>query len=239
MPVQIEISERMLIEGFKLTFIGHASFLVEIEDKKILLDPFFAEKFWWKNHYEHRITPLRVKLEELPCPKIILITHDHGDHFDIEAVLKISSRCNGVLVYSTKSVVDQLTRKGVENCFTVERNHPIRLNRVKIVPIQNEEESPDKYSFLIESNNRKLFYSGDCHKVPPDLPKATDTIDVLIIWPVEKVLEDFLKTFTINNIVLMHYDKFKPGDFICNINPKEFKNRFAQKYPKVNIIIPE
>ncbi|RLF08718.1 MAG: hypothetical protein DRJ64_00340 [Thermoprotei archaeon] len=229
----------MIIEGFGLVFIGHASFLVEVGDERIMLDPVFSDRFWWEDHYEYRATPLRISPESLLCPKAVFITHDHGDHFDLEAVLRISNWCGDVPIYSTKPVIEQLSRKGLKNCFVVQKNNAIELGQVKVISIQNKEESPDKYSFLIEYAKRRLFYSGDCHKVPSDLPKIVDTIDILIIWPVENVIEEFLKILIVKNIVLMHYDRFKPGKFICNINPERFKDHLAQKYSEVRIIIPD
>lgn len=96
----------MIIEGFGLVFIGHASFLVEVGDERIMLDPVFSDRFWWEDHYEYRVTPLRISPESLLCPKAVFITHDHGDHFDLEAVLRISGWCGDVPIYSTKPVIE-------------------------------------------------------------------------------------------------------------------------------------
>jgi len=220
-----------------LLFIGHASFLIESGNSRILLDPFFKDKFWWYDHYEYRITPLRVKPTNIPCPHAILVTHEHGDHFDHETILEILDRCKNIPVYSTRPVIEQLYKKRRGKYHVVHRNHGILLRDIKITPIQNTEETTNKYSFLLEKDKKKLFYSGDCHKMPPDLTKITKIIDVLIIWPKEEVIEDFLK-LSVKNIILMHYDKFKPGKFLCNINPSKFRERLIKKYPKINVMIP-
>ena len=65
----------------KITFLGHASLLVEVGQYKVLVDPFITanEKATGK-----------VDIKDLN-PDYILVTHAHQDHIlDVEAIAKRS-----------------------------------------------------------------------------------------------------------------------------------------------------
>lgn len=63
----------------KITFIGHATFLLELEGEAILTDPNFSQKVLGLPR--HQAPGLRP--EELPPLKAIAVSHGHYDHLDI------------------------------------------------------------------------------------------------------------------------------------------------------------
>jgi L-ascorbate metabolism protein UlaG (beta-lactamase superfamily) len=62
----------------QLTWIGHASFLLTLGGKRILIDPIFAPRI----ATVPRLTPPGLPLEALPPIDLVLITHNHRDHLD-------------------------------------------------------------------------------------------------------------------------------------------------------------
>ena len=60
-----------------LTWIGHASFLVQFTDLNVLIDPNFANWLFLLK----RIKRSGLKLEDLPPIDLVLLTHAHFDHF--------------------------------------------------------------------------------------------------------------------------------------------------------------
>src|SRR5258708_37720649 len=60
-----------------ITWIGHASFLVQFTDLKVLIDPNFAN---WLLLLK-RIKRSGLKIEDLPPIDLVLLTHAHFDHF--------------------------------------------------------------------------------------------------------------------------------------------------------------
>jgi N-acyl-phosphatidylethanolamine-hydrolysing phospholipase D len=62
----------------QLTWIGHASFLLTLGQKRILIDPIFAPRI----ALVPRLTPPGLPLSELPPIDLVLITHNHRDHLD-------------------------------------------------------------------------------------------------------------------------------------------------------------
>lgn len=63
----------------KITFVGHATFLIEIEGETILTDPNFSNKILGLS----RLQAPGIKAEDLPALTAIAVTHGHYDHLDI------------------------------------------------------------------------------------------------------------------------------------------------------------
>ncbi|MEV1178710.1 MBL fold metallo-hydrolase, partial [Nonomuraea sp. NPDC049784] len=62
-----------------VTWIGHASWLVRVDGRAILIDPV------WSNTIpgvRPRLTPPGVRWADLPAIDAVVVTHDHIDHFD-------------------------------------------------------------------------------------------------------------------------------------------------------------
>ncbi|MET7751509.1 MBL fold metallo-hydrolase [Micromonospora sp. NPDC005367] len=66
---------------------GHASALIEIEGRRVLLDPVWSERCSPSTVIgPRRLHEPPVRLDELPALDAILISHDHYDHLDLPTV---------------------------------------------------------------------------------------------------------------------------------------------------------
>ncbi len=70
-------------DALKVTWLGHSTMWVEIDGISILTDPVFSyaspkvAKPWFERNVS---TP--IQREDLPVPKVVLISHDHYDHLE-------------------------------------------------------------------------------------------------------------------------------------------------------------
>lgn len=90
-------------DGLKVTWIGHASFLMETPTMsrahrgvRILFDPVFSERtspFTFAG--PKRYTPTPCTLEEMPEVDLVVVSHDHYDHMDSDTLSKIYQRRKG------------------------------------------------------------------------------------------------------------------------------------------------
>jgi L-ascorbate metabolism protein UlaG (beta-lactamase superfamily) len=78
--------------GARITWIGHASALVQLEGESFLLDPILGDV--WPGVIHRNVAP-GVALAELPPIDAVLVTHDHYDHLDVPTLRALSRRNGG------------------------------------------------------------------------------------------------------------------------------------------------
>ena len=67
-----------------VTFIGHATFLIQTEAGNVLTDPMFSERAGpWNLFGPRRVRPPAMALDALPPISIVLLSHNHYDHCDL------------------------------------------------------------------------------------------------------------------------------------------------------------
>jgi len=72
----------------KITWIGHASFLVQIGGINILLDPIFGKS----SFVFDRLVPPGIAIDKLPQIDAVLLSHNHYDHMDYTSLLQIKKK---------------------------------------------------------------------------------------------------------------------------------------------------
>lgn len=79
--------EKMLISSYipVVTWLGHATFLIQLNNINILTDPVFDEV----SRFFPRITKLPISLHELPKIDVVVISHNHRDHMDKPSLLAL------------------------------------------------------------------------------------------------------------------------------------------------------
>jgi L-ascorbate metabolism protein UlaG (beta-lactamase superfamily) len=71
-------------EGFRITYVNHTTFLIQVDGLNILTDPVWSKRtspFQWAGPKRMRQPGLR--LEDLPKIHVVLLSHNHYDHLDI------------------------------------------------------------------------------------------------------------------------------------------------------------
>ena len=65
-----------------ITWLGHATFLIQIGNVNILTDPILGQLSW----FFPRMLPIVLPTEQLPEIDIVLLSHNHPDHTDIASL---------------------------------------------------------------------------------------------------------------------------------------------------------
>jgi L-ascorbate metabolism protein UlaG (beta-lactamase superfamily) len=79
--------------GLRITWFGHSSLLVEIEGKRLLLDPVWSERCSPTPVLgPKRFHPVPIALSALPKVDAVLISHDHYDHLDYDTILALAKQ---------------------------------------------------------------------------------------------------------------------------------------------------
>ncbi|MGI8893777.1 MAG: metal-dependent hydrolase [Bacteroidia bacterium] len=193
----------------KVTYYGHSCFLVEVEGKKLLFDPFISAN------------PLAKSIDiNLIKADYILISHGHDDH---TADLETIGKKTGAVLISNFEIVMHYQRKGLN------KGHPMNiggswvfdfgkvkcLNAVHSSSFADGTYAGNPMGFLIESNSGNFYYAGDT-SLTYDMKLIGDykNLDFAMLpignnftMGVENAIiaSDFIKC---DKIIGMHYDTF-------------------------------
>lgn len=139
------------------TWIGHATFLFEFDDKKVLIDPFITDN-----------PVATVKAEDL-SPDLIVVSHGHGDH--IGDVVAIANR-SGAQVISNVEIARWFGKNGLNKGLAVGTNtggtYDAGFVKVKFTIAFHSSTMPDGASgglpqgvILTAADGRKIYFAGD------------------------------------------------------------------------------
>jgi N-acyl-phosphatidylethanolamine-hydrolysing phospholipase D len=74
-----------------VTWIGHSTFLVQLDGVNLLTDPIWSERTSPVAFAgPRRLVPPGLRFEDLPRVHVVLISHDHYDHLDVMTVLRLA-----------------------------------------------------------------------------------------------------------------------------------------------------
>ena len=136
----------------KITKFGHCCLLIVENDLRILTDP----GVFSSGH------------EELEQLDLVLITHEHQDHFHIDSVKKILSKNPNVKIITNHAVGELLQREGIAS-VCIEDGQSFEMSGVNIEGIGNDHAILYKTvpchntGYMIAG---RLFYPGDALTIP-------------------------------------------------------------------------
>ena len=76
--------------AIRVTFINHATVLIQMDSLNILTDPVYSERMGpapWLGQARHR--PVGIRFDDLPRVDVVLLSHDHYDHLDIPTLRRL------------------------------------------------------------------------------------------------------------------------------------------------------
>ena len=103
--------------GWRITWLGHSSFLIQGAEKNILIDPVFS------SHCAplpfpglRRMVPPPCGIPDLPAIDAVLLTHSHYDHMDLPTLRKLGP---GIPLFTPSGHSRALARKGFRDVTEV------------------------------------------------------------------------------------------------------------------------
>jgi len=145
-----------------ITWIGHASFLIQTAEHAILIDPNWAK--WLK--VVKRLKAPGLEIHELPMIDLVLVSHAHFDHLDRRSLRAVASDQPIVVPENVGSLVQGL---GFNKVQELRRWESMELGplRITLTPARHwgARMLHDKHrgfgGFLIEYHGRTVFHCGD------------------------------------------------------------------------------
>lgn len=89
-PYDDEPPERVTGNDLRVSFIGHASLLLQFDGLNILSDPVYSKRASpFQSFGPKRVCGPGVRFENLPPVDVVLLTHNHYDHMDLPALKRL------------------------------------------------------------------------------------------------------------------------------------------------------
>jgi L-ascorbate metabolism protein UlaG (beta-lactamase superfamily) len=162
--------------GFRVTWLGHSTVLLELDGRRILTDPVFGKRVSPIGFIgPKRFHPVPAELAELPPLDLILLSHDHFDHL-CQSTMTQLARSN-VPVVTALGVGSHLERYGFapERITELDWHEAVEIAGLRLTATPAQHFSGRRLggrnttlwaSWVIQSEHRKVFFSGDTGLTP-------------------------------------------------------------------------
>jgi L-ascorbate metabolism protein UlaG (beta-lactamase superfamily) len=151
--------------------LGHSTVLIKLDGGWWLTDPVFAERaspFSFAGPKRFHAPPLAI--DELPPLRAVILSHDHYDHLDHDAILRLAPKAE--LFLAPLGVGDRLVRWGIDagkvRQFDWWQETQLGGVRLAAVPAQHfsgrglgDGDRSLWVSWVIDAADLRLFFSGD------------------------------------------------------------------------------
>ena len=121
-------------------WIGHSTFLIKKNGITILTDPIFSDRASpFKNIGPKRLIPPAIPLEDIPKIDIVIVSHNHYDHLDINSLKRISKLHPEAVFLVPEGDLKLLNRKKVNNAYEFNWWESFILNDIRFTftPVQH------------------------------------------------------------------------------------------------------
>jgi len=154
-----------------LVWFGHSSYFMQIDGKKMLVDPVFSGhaspfSFMVKSFNGSNV----YSVDDLPAIDYLFITHDHWDHLDYETVMKLKPKVKTIV--TSLGTAAHLERWGfdISKIIEMDWNQQAKLDSGFLVTA-----TPSRHfsgrgfkrnqaiwnSFVFQTPQKKIFIGGD------------------------------------------------------------------------------
>lgn len=213
-----------------IIWLGHSSFYLQLDSKKILIDPVFSTyasplpfiNRAFKGKYPY-------KAEDFKDIDLVLFSHDHYDHIDYQTVKELKDKVKLFLV--PLGVGSHLSYWGINNYLEFDWNEDFVLDENMKIHILEAQHFSGRLirnttlwaSFLIEGKDYKIYYSGDSGYSPhfKEIGEKFPDIDLALMengqynerWPYSHMFPEessqAAKDLGAKKVVMAHSGRFK------------------------------
>jgi L-ascorbate metabolism protein UlaG (beta-lactamase superfamily) len=159
------------VADLRVTFVNHATLLIQTGDVNVLTDPVWSERVSpvaWAGPRRHR--PPGVRFEDLPQVELVLLSHNHYDHLDLPTLRRLEERDRPSFFCGLK-VGHLLRRSGLRDVTELDWWDAVPAGRrlsVTSVPVQHfsgrgffDRNRSLWTGFLLSGSAGKVFFAGD------------------------------------------------------------------------------
>ncbi|MGH8727615.1 MAG: MBL fold metallo-hydrolase [Burkholderiales bacterium] len=177
-----------------LTWIGHSSFLLQLDGIIILTDPHLTKRASPVSFAgPTRVVPPALDFTDLPHIDVVVVSHNHYDHMDEETLVRLAAQPGGAPRYFVPLGLKRwFEARGIETAVELDwwDSHVVEGITLHLVPVQHwskrtlwDTNQTLWGGWMIESPRFRFFHSGDSGYSPDfvDIRERFGTIDLAAI----------------------------------------------------------
>ena len=186
-----------------ITFIKHGTLMFEYDDQVIHIDPVMRMGDY----------------SELPKADLIVITHSHGDHFDLNAIEKVSKQNTKIVATEgCKESSEHLANATIMNNNEKREIAGLEIQSIPAYNIKHKRDNGQPYhpkgegnGYIFNFGEKRVYVAGDTENTPE--MKALEDIDVAFLpmnlpyTMTPKMVANAAKAFKPKILYPYHYGK--------------------------------
>ncbi|MEO7714295.1 MAG: MBL fold metallo-hydrolase [Gemmatimonadaceae bacterium] len=172
----------------QITYIGHATLLLEMAGVRVLTDPNFEPKL---GRLLARVSAPGLAIDALPTLDALLLTHAHADHLSFSSLDRLP---RDIPLYAPRAVAQWLVRKGYRHAVPLESGACVSVGHRLRVHAGLAAHKGNRYGFdrwrsatnmyLLESDDESAFFAGDTA-----LTESTHHLVERVLWKNQRELD--------------------------------------------------
>ena len=175
-PLQLVANDGSALRGPldapQITWIGHSTFLVQLDGVNMLTDPIWSDRTSPVSFAgPRRLVPPGIRFDDLPPIHAVLISHDHYDHLDLPTVRRLA-REHHPTFFVPLGLRTWFETLGIRTAVELDwwQSAPLGALTVTAVPAQHssgrslllaDQNERLWASWVVLGRDRRLFFAGD------------------------------------------------------------------------------
>ena len=175
----------------RVTLLGHASVLVELDGATCLMDPVFSDPF--EEGTVVSCPERTVELDQLPALDILIVSHRHPDHFDLASLDRVARDVDAICP-PDPIIVHALRELGFSNVHPVVAMAPILGPDFELLPTRSELTSIPEMGMVFRDSSGSFWNQVDTLLSDETIDAVRDrfaTIDLLFAMYASQNFEFF------------------------------------------------
>lgn len=172
-PTDVRAYDTPPTGGLRVTWMGHSSMLVEIDGLRVLVDPVWEQRaspFQWMG--PKRFFEPTLQLKDLPRIDVVLLSHDHYDHFGARTLKRLGSleATADAQWVTTLGVEKILSKLGVKHARALDWTESLQVGTLEITALPARHFSGRSLfgrfetlwaSFVLAGSEHRVYYGAD------------------------------------------------------------------------------
>lgn len=130
---------RVAMGKMRVTFINHATTLLQLDRVNVLTDPVYVDRASpFQLLGPHRVRPPGIVFEELPPIDVVLISHAHYDHLDLQTLQRLQRAFPRVKFFVGLGLKDLLEHAGLSNVRQFDWGESAQIGAVTFRSTKNQ-----------------------------------------------------------------------------------------------------